>query len=260
MAKRSLFDFRTHPVLWASLTLPCVGEVNLGECISDIYQWSLAIVGIVAFVQIVYAGWLYLTAFGNTGKASSALSKIGNAVLGIILLFSSYLILKTINPDLVGGRIELPEITKEEKIKNTGGENDLTKIEVFDVDPKRADLSDDTLLKYKLKIYASSKGFKEVCSEVDQELNKNIKTLQYNVFMEANGEAKQLVRNHRFKMSDFGDSGKTNSYDFEEKVSKTDIDSKSISVSYYATFECLVGKGAWRQLNKSSSVSVRIQP
>jgi len=95
---------------FALLTLPCQDSAGLGECISGIYSWSLAVVGIVAFVQIVYAGWLYLTAAGNTSKAGAAMSKISNAILGIILLFSSYLILNTINPDLVGGGISLPNL------------------------------------------------------------------------------------------------------------------------------------------------------
>jgi len=102
---------------FAVLTLPCQNDAVLGECVSGIYSWSLAIVGIIAFVQIVYAGWIYLTAAGNTSKTGEAMSKISNAVLGIVLLFSSYLILNTINPDLVGGSFSLPNL-KGDKVEN----------------------------------------------------------------------------------------------------------------------------------------------
>lgn len=102
--------FPATPLALAAFSIPCQGDVGLGECVSGIYNWSLAIVGIVAFVQIIYAGWLYLSAAGNTANTSAAMSKISNAVLGIILLFSSYLILNTINPDLVGGGLGLPDL------------------------------------------------------------------------------------------------------------------------------------------------------
>lgn len=92
----------------APFTFPCAGDVNLGKCIADIYNWSLTIVGIIAFVQILFAGVMILTAAGNATKISEARRKISNAILGIIILFSSWLILNTINPDLVGGTLNLP--------------------------------------------------------------------------------------------------------------------------------------------------------
>src|SRR3989344_5861383 len=153
---RNVFD-RTS-ILMATFTLPCVGEgVNLGQCISGIYTWSLTVVGLVAFVQILYAGWMWLTAFGNTSVAGAARSKITNAILGTILLFSSYLILRTINPDLIGGTVNLPNIIKSEKIKNPtipDAPNTFTRIENFDVQPRAAFLGGDTDLAISLKIFA----------------------------------------------------------------------------------------------------------
>lgn len=93
-----------------SFSIPCQNSTTIGDCISGIYSWSLVVVGVVAFVQIIYAGWIYLTAAGNTSKTGEAMSKISNAILGLVLLFSSYLILNTINPDLVGGGVTLPNL------------------------------------------------------------------------------------------------------------------------------------------------------
>ncbi len=101
------------PLSFALITIPCTDSAGIGECVSGLYNWSLAIVGIVAFVQIIYAGWLYLSAAGNTSKTGDAMKKISNAVLGIVLLFSSYLILNTINPDLVGESFGLPDLKKD---------------------------------------------------------------------------------------------------------------------------------------------------
>ena len=96
--------YQSTPWLFATISLPCQAtNTGIGQCIGDIYNWSIAIVGIAAFIQVVRAGIEYFTAAGNASDAKDAKSKISDAILGIILLFSSYVILRTINPDLVGG-------------------------------------------------------------------------------------------------------------------------------------------------------------
>lgn len=92
----------------APFSFPCTGDISLGKCVADIYTWSLTIVGIIAFVQILFAGVMIMTAAGNATKISEARKKISNAILGIIILFSSWLILNTINPNLTGGSFKLP--------------------------------------------------------------------------------------------------------------------------------------------------------
>lgn len=82
-------------------TLPTFDQPNLPAFISSVYSFALTIVGIVVFIRILYAGWLFLTAAGNASKAGDAKNKIQNAVIGAILLFAAYLILYVINPDLV---------------------------------------------------------------------------------------------------------------------------------------------------------------
>ena len=84
-----------------AVELPTFQEKNLPDFISSAYNFALAIVGIVIFVRILYAGFLWLTAAGNASKAGAAKEKITNAIVGAILLFASYLILYIINPDLV---------------------------------------------------------------------------------------------------------------------------------------------------------------
>ena len=81
---------------------------DLGQLIQQIFSWSLSILGIAVFVMIFYAGFLWLTAAGNTAKIGEARGHITNAVLGAILLLSSYLILYTINPDFVKNTVNLP--------------------------------------------------------------------------------------------------------------------------------------------------------
>lgn len=74
---------------------------SLSHCITQIYTWSLGGSGILGVLMIVLGGYKVMTAGGNAEQASSGKSYILSAIVGICLLFGAYLILNTINPDLV---------------------------------------------------------------------------------------------------------------------------------------------------------------
>lgn len=69
--------------------------------IANFYQWALGISGFLALGILVYAGLLYITAGGNASRQGDAKQWIWSALIGLTLLFGSYLILNTINPDLL---------------------------------------------------------------------------------------------------------------------------------------------------------------
>jgi hypothetical protein len=83
---------------------------GIPELISFVYGFALWIVGIAVFVQIVAGGAGWLLAMGKSSEIEKAKKKITNAILGLILLLSSYVILNTINPDLVENAFILPGI------------------------------------------------------------------------------------------------------------------------------------------------------
>lgn len=82
--------------------------------ISSIYSFSITVVGLAIFVRILHAGFLWVTAAGNASKVSDAQDKIKNAVIGAILLFSAYMILYVINPDLVKNSFDLKYIPPDQ--------------------------------------------------------------------------------------------------------------------------------------------------
>lgn len=84
---------------------------DIGLFISQLYKLSLSVVGIIVFVRFVYAGFLYLTAAGNANNVGRANSIMLNAVLGAVLLFSAYLLLYVINPDLVCNTFNFSDFT-----------------------------------------------------------------------------------------------------------------------------------------------------
>ena len=98
------FDAATQP------NIPTQGLPSFGQLIAMIFTWSLNILGIIVFVMIFFAGFKWFTAAGNTAKVNEARSQITNAVTGAIILLAAWIILYTINPDLVGGTYTLPGI------------------------------------------------------------------------------------------------------------------------------------------------------
>lgn len=74
-----------------------------------IYWGSLAVGGVLAFGLIVWGGLLYITSAGNPSQQSNARAWIGSAVLGLLLLLGAYIILNTINPELVA--LKFPTLT-----------------------------------------------------------------------------------------------------------------------------------------------------
>lgn len=91
-------------------TIPSAGLPGFGQLIGTIFTWSLNVLGIVVFVMIFYAGFKWFTAAGNTARVNEAKAQISNAILGAIILLAAWIILYTINPDLVGGTFTLPGI------------------------------------------------------------------------------------------------------------------------------------------------------
>ncbi len=78
--------------------------IPIDQPISDLYSYSLRIVGLFAFVMFVYAGIMYmLPSDYRPASAKEPWRIILNVIIGVILLFSAYVILNTLNPALVGG-------------------------------------------------------------------------------------------------------------------------------------------------------------
>jgi len=73
---------------------------NLAEYVAAWYQWLLYAGVIIAVVMIMIGGVQYMVSKGM-GSIDSAKKRIQGAVVGLILLFGAYMILATVNPQLV---------------------------------------------------------------------------------------------------------------------------------------------------------------
>ena len=81
--------------------LPGGSAKSLGKFIQAVYQYGISAVGIVATIAMMYGGVLWITAGGNTSRASNAQAVIASALTGLVLALMSYTILYIINPNLV---------------------------------------------------------------------------------------------------------------------------------------------------------------
>ncbi len=83
---------------------------NLSCYLSGFYRYFAGVAGILATVMIMYGGIQYVISFGNSGRLQAAKDTIFSAMVGLVITLGSYIILFTINPNLV--TLKLPEVGK----------------------------------------------------------------------------------------------------------------------------------------------------
>jgi hypothetical protein len=81
--------------------------------INQLFEYAVALGGLLAFGSIAYGGFKYAVSAGNPGTQSDAKDQIAQALIGLALLLGSYLILRTINPEILNAK--LPALTPIEE-------------------------------------------------------------------------------------------------------------------------------------------------
>ena len=92
----------------------------LPKYIQVFYNYGLSVAGILAAVMLMAGGTLWLVSGGDSGKVGQAKDIISGSLIGLVILFSTWIILNTINPELlkmkplsmsgVGGVEEVQEV------------------------------------------------------------------------------------------------------------------------------------------------------
>jgi len=81
-------------------------EGGILEYVRYLYLLGLVLIGAAALFALVYGGFIYMTSDLITSKEEAKKWMLG-AITGLSLGFLSYLILFTINPDLVKWKLEI---------------------------------------------------------------------------------------------------------------------------------------------------------
>jgi hypothetical protein len=97
----------TYPQIPGAIA-PATTKEALPDYIKYIFQLSLFLGALIAFGSLVYGGVRYLTSAGSPPGIKDAKSQISAGILGLIILISAYLILNTVNPQLVAWEVSLP--------------------------------------------------------------------------------------------------------------------------------------------------------
>lgn len=103
-----------------------VSTVNdIGEYINAFYQWTLTAGMIVATVVIMVGGVQYMLGKGS-GNVQKAKDRIRHAVIGFVLLLTAYVILSTVNPQLVS--LEIPTFPKVKTVHYLSDDENCDKL------------------------------------------------------------------------------------------------------------------------------------
>jgi len=89
----------------------------LAKYIQAIYNYGLAIGGILAAIVLMAGGVLWLVSAGNDSKITQAKELILGSIIGILILFGSWIILNTINPDLLKLKVISPMSISQETLQ-----------------------------------------------------------------------------------------------------------------------------------------------
>ncbi|MDD5431347.1 MAG: thioredoxin domain-containing protein, partial [Candidatus Pacebacteria bacterium] len=99
-----------YPTIPAGGT-PKTTETKITEYVKYVFNFAIAITGIIALISLIIGGVRFLTSIGEPAKISEAKSQITSAAFGIILLLGSFILLNVINPKIIDFQEPtLPEI------------------------------------------------------------------------------------------------------------------------------------------------------
>jgi hypothetical protein len=82
--------------------IPILGANGTNDFLSFILKWAVGIGGGIAFLLMLYAGFMIMTASGNPERIKAGQELLTSAIAGLILLVFSIFILKFIGIDILG--------------------------------------------------------------------------------------------------------------------------------------------------------------
>ncbi len=96
---------------------------DLYNCINRLYKFAIAIGASLGVFFIVIAGYIYIDAGGNEESVTKAKGILTSTIAAMVILFSGYILLKAINPELIQFKPIQPKsvLLLKEPTGTTGG-------------------------------------------------------------------------------------------------------------------------------------------
>lgn len=76
-------------------------NATLGSYINSLFFLIISVAAMLAVIKVVIGGFQYMTQTSSTSATAKARETIRDAIIGLILLLSSYLILSIVNPQIL---------------------------------------------------------------------------------------------------------------------------------------------------------------
>jgi hypothetical protein len=100
-------------------SMPGVGKAGdsatFPQYITGVYSFAMAFAAISALLMVTIGGFYYIVSAGNQAQAGTAKTIIKDALLGLVVVFVTWLILNQINPDLIKATPDLSTIQSAAK-------------------------------------------------------------------------------------------------------------------------------------------------
>jgi len=77
-----------------------VSSSNPEKYIETLYWYALGLAVVLAVLMLVVGGLEYTTSFASESNKGKAKARIENALIGLVIALTSYLILYTVNPEM----------------------------------------------------------------------------------------------------------------------------------------------------------------
>jgi len=94
------------------VTKPTTAKTPLPNYIAYVFRLSLWIGTIIVVGSLIYGGFLYISSAASPGLKQEAKKQIFSSILGLLILFSSHLLMSTLNPQLVKWEVEETDVRK----------------------------------------------------------------------------------------------------------------------------------------------------
>lgn len=105
-------------------------EIKFPEYVSKVYIFAISAIGIASLLMMTIGAGYYLVSAGNASTAKTGKDLIKDALLGVLVAFLSYLLLYTLNPDILSGRLNTSALKVEKK--QTSDNDDDSDEEYYD--------------------------------------------------------------------------------------------------------------------------------
>ena len=101
----SLAFHETALAMWSTSNLSVTGlpDASIYDIIGGILDWLLTIVGIVGVIAFAVAGIMYLTAFGDDKRITTAKSAMTYSIIGVIVAIVGLVVLRAVDSMLNSG-------------------------------------------------------------------------------------------------------------------------------------------------------------